>query len=80
MNMNLFFFTFGSDEKYPFKSTEFVMVVADTEHEACEKFTAKYPKRIGSDCVNCAFVYTKEQFKNVWEKYYNGVRPAEILK
>ena len=41
--MNKFYFTFGSDENYPYQNT-YLIVVAFTLKKAIEVFQKKYPK------------------------------------
>ncbi len=48
-----FYFTFGSDPGFPYQNT-FIIVIADTERAAVEKFRAKFPDR-HENTVNCAF-------------------------
>lgn len=49
------YFTFGSDERFPFQNT-YVIVFAGSEKEAVRKFRERYPDRT-EGTVNCSFWY-----------------------
>ncbi len=68
-----FYFMFGSDPGFPYQNT-FIIVMADTEKEAVEKFRAKFPDR-HEGLVNCAFWYSEEEWQN--EAGYG--EPAEVI-
>jgi len=71
-----FYFTFGSDPGFPYQNT-FMIVMADTEKDAVEKFRAKYPDR-HKGIANCAFWYSEE----LWHRSRNEAeygQPAEII-
>ena len=55
-----FYFTFGSDETFPFKGG-WVVVKASSFEEAVEKFKKRYGHENGP--VNCAFIYPEDEFK-----------------
>lgn len=60
-----FFFTFGSDEKFPYQYG-YVIVRAESLDDAICKFRAKYPNRDpDSNTVNCAFYYTENEWIHV---------------
>lgn len=52
----LFFFTFGSDEKFPYQGG-YLIVRAKDRKKALDLFREKYPDR-SANCLNCAFRYT----------------------
>lgn len=56
----IFFFTFGSKEVYPYEGG-WVEVYAKDKKETSEKFSCKYPDR-KNGLLNCACVYSKEEF------------------
>jgi len=71
-----FYFSFGSDPGFPFQNT-FIIVVAETEKAAVEKFRKKYPDR-HEGIVNCAFWYSEES----WHRSKNETdygEPAEVI-
>lgn len=78
--MKEFYFTFGTDPAYPYGINDYVLVRAENGNEACEKFKAKHPNRPRSRFINCAFIYTQEEFDSFREKYYKGVEPAETIE
>ena len=55
-----FFFTFGSNEVYPYKGG-WVEVYAKDKREASEKFRYRYPDR-KNGLLNCANVYSEKEF------------------
>lgn len=74
-----FYFTFGSDERYPYGPNDYVEVEAENGTDACELFRVIHPNRPGSDCLNCAFIYSEDTFNKFRDKYYNGIEPVEII-
>ena len=54
--MNKFYFTYGTDEGYPFEGG-WTMVIAPDEAAAVQVFRIYHPNREGSDFVNCACIY-----------------------
>jgi hypothetical protein len=75
----VFYFTFGSDERYPYGRNDFVEVIAPSEHLACELFQAFHPNRPGSDLINCAGIYSKETFDGFRDKHYPNRKPIEQI-
>ena len=75
--MNKFYFTFGSDENYPYQNT-YLIVVALTLKKAIEVFQKKYPNR-QSGAVNCAFWYTEKEWDQQVSLCYEGVEPADVI-
>ncbi len=71
-----FYFTFGSDPGFPYQNT-YVVVMANTEREAVEKFRAKFPDR-HENVVNCAFWYSEEQWRGSLNEAAYG-EPAEVI-
>lgn len=59
--MEKFYFTFGSDEAYPYQGG-WVEILAEDREQAKKIFKAEYPNRPGSACLNYAFDYTEERF------------------
>lgn len=78
--MNKYYFTFGSDERFPYGRDDFVVVFAPTAHIAGRKFQKRHPNRPGSPFLNCADVYTEENFNVFRDKYYRGVAPKEVIE
>lgn len=68
---------FGYDPGFPYQNT-YVIVMADTEHEAVEKFRAKFPDR-HTNLVNCAFWYPEERWHGSRNEAFYG-DPVEIIK
>ena len=74
-----YYYTFGSDPLYPFGRDEYIIIHAETGHEADLKFMAHFPCRPGSSVLNCAFVYDEAE----WEKckpYYPGKEPTVVIE
>ena len=71
-----FYFTFGSDPGFPFQNT-YIIVLAESEKAAVEKFREKYPDR-HTGTVNCAFWYSEEHWTGTPnEREYT--EPAEVI-
>lgn len=77
--MARFFYTFGTDSKFPHGERDYVVVVAENSKEADRKFKEVYPSRSGSNLLNCAFVYNEEQFDRLRDKYYMGIEPIRVI-
>ena len=78
--MAKYFFTFGSDERFPYGREDYVMVYAENAHIAALKFKNVHPNRPGSPFLNCADIYSEENFNSFRDKYYLGVKPREIIR
>ena len=74
-----YYFTFGSDRRFPFSQSEYVIVRADSINKACELFKAVWPSRPGSNLVNCASIYDQTQWKPIKEKHYRLCDPSSIV-
>lgn len=68
--MKSFFFTYGTDEKYPFYGG-WTRVNAPDRHTACGLFKLVHPCRDNVHLLNCASVYDEEQFHKT-EMYESG--------
>lgn len=77
--MKNYYFTFGSDERFPFTRGQFVLVKAGSMKEAAEKYKAKHPCRIPG-ILNCASYYPESVFNEFRDEYYKGVEPAEVIE
>ena len=77
--MQRFFYTFGSDKKFPYQKGWVEVRAADRE-ESHEKFRARFPDR-NPDCINCSFCYTEEQWRKMDpENTWQGYRCHEIIE
>ena len=62
--MAQFYFTYGSDERFPYQDG-WTEVEAPDYITACAAFRYCHPDRDPKElCLNCADVYTEEEFKN----------------
>lgn len=59
--MQKFYFTYGSNEAFPFQGG-WTEVEASDMNTACKVFQAFHPNRPGSICLNCADIYSEEEF------------------
>lgn len=59
--MSKFYFTYGSDERFPFQYG-WTEIEAPDLACACEVFRSVHPNRPGSGLLNCADVYSEEAF------------------
>lgn len=76
-----YYFTFGSDPAYPYGIDEYMVINAKNIHEAQMAFKAVHPNRPDSACLNYAFSYTEEEWKqsDICNKFYNNQPPVEEL-
>ena len=58
---NNYYFTYGTDKQYPF-ILGWTRVSAPSYEAAVAAFKAFHPNRNGSGCINCADIYTEQQF------------------
>lgn len=73
--MKKFYFTYGTDLKYPFQGG-WSLIYAPDLRSAQQIFKAVHPNREGSDCLNCADYYTAEQFMQT-DAFREGNRGAK---
>ena len=65
--MARFYFTYGSDERFPFQYG-WTEIEAPSRALACAVFREHHPDRDPEEpCLNCVDVYTEEEFKNTPE-------------
>jgi len=77
--MENFYFTFGSDKRFPFQNG-FLVVEADGLKSAISCFKEHYPNRPGSDALNCSDYYTEDQWNSILkEGFYQGELPKTVL-
>lgn len=60
--MPTFYFTYGTDEQFPFKGG-WTEITAPNLYDAQKIFKIFHPNNANTDCLNCAFFYTEESFK-----------------
>ena len=77
--MNKYYFTFGSDPRFPFGREEFIEVRAWSARSACALFREVYPNRPGSTCLNCADYYTETEFNQFRAECYGDRRPVQVI-
>lgn len=77
--MNNYYFTFGSDERYPFQYG-YVIIKANNIKEACNKFKHNFPNRKGSNCLNCAFYYNENEFMEHWNTVWIKEKCHKIIE
>lgn len=62
MMLRYYYFTFGTDPDYPFAGG-WVTVAAPSRQAAVQIFRLYYPNEANTEALNCADVYTEEEFK-----------------
>lgn len=75
-----FYFTFGTAKKFPYTIGQYLIVKAQDIREAARKYKKKYPNPSGDEVFNCADYYTQEQWDSEVKKYFENVKPAEIIE
>ena len=68
--MQKFYFTFGSSPTFPFENG-WIIINADCKNDACKYFMNLYPNPRNPDIINCAFIYSEDEFKDTI-MYENG--------
>lgn len=76
--MKKFYFTFGSWEGYPYQST-YLVVEAESVDAAIREFRKKYPDKTPKT-VNCADIYSENEWNGRVAEYYATIEPAEIIR
>lgn len=78
MENQYYYFTFGTDERFPF-SNGCVKVQASSRSEAVKKFNKKYPPR--NDLVNCSFIYDQWTFNQaiIFAEENHGILYSRIF-
>lgn len=74
MKMEIYYFTFGSSEQFPYQNT-YVVVIATNYKDAITAFRKKYPD-ITENCLNCSDYYTEKQWKEIGKHYKE---PADVI-
>ena len=60
--MKKFYFTFGSDEKFPYQNG-YIVIIAEKYQDAIEKFKNTYPSRTpGDTTLNYSFDYNEVEW------------------
>ena len=78
--MKSYYFTFGSDEKFPFQNTYLIISGVDTMAQAINVFRSFYPDRDRDiPCYNASDCYSKDDwYGRKFDLYYKHV-PAEQI-
>lgn len=78
MKMEIIYFTFGTDPKFPYGIDDYVIVIGSSRKDCIETFKKKYPGK-PEHVINCSDYYTTSQWNKSTGRHYNGRRPAELL-
>lgn len=78
--MKKFYFTFGTDDKFPYGIDDYVLVQACSYTEAVKIFRKNYPD-VHEGIINCAFIYAEDEWNadDMCTKYYSGKSPVCVL-
>lgn len=79
-HLQSFYFTFGAAKQYPYTLGQYLIVKAQDIREAARKYKRKYPNPYDNKVLNCADYYTQEQWDSEVKKYFENVKPAEIIE
>ena len=79
--MNKYYCTFGTDKAFPFSIDEFVIVEAPDEAAAYNLFMMVHPNPRPNceNIANFAFCCDEKKWPEVYEKYYKGQEPSEVI-
>jgi len=76
--LQCFYYTFGSDEKFPYRNG-WVIVLARDWQDAHQKFSARLPDR-RENTLNCAFFYDAEKWRTMdQENNWHGWKCHAII-
>lgn len=76
--MEKLYFTFGSSPKFPYGRDDYLVIYGTSKKDCTDTFTKYYPKRPGSDCINCSDYYTQEKWNEEQPSLY-GNEPVKII-
>ena len=78
MKLSNFYFTYGTDEYYPFYGG-WTKIAAPSKNIALDYFVAIHPNN--GNCLNCACYYTEDEFKrtSMYENGNLGAREHEYI-
>lgn len=73
------YFTYGTSERMPFKGG-WSIVEGETYEQCIALYKAVHPQK--DDCINCAFIYTEDEFKKTGMAEYGNLdaRTHEIIR
>lgn len=74
------YFTYGTSERMPFKGGW--SIVEGETYEQCLALYKLVHKQPDPDCINCAFIYTEEEFKEtiMYKEGNLGHKTWEIIR
>lgn len=61
-SLQKFYFTYASNPGFPFQDG-WTVVYAKNRGQACDIFNLVHPHYGSSDCVNCSWIYTQDEFE-----------------
>ena len=72
MNLKSFYFTFGTDEEFPFRGG-WIIIESPNMIAAKNIFKEYFPPRDTGGCLNYSFCYSEEEFKKtiMYKEYDN---------
>lgn len=74
--MNKYYFTFGSNEQFPYGREQYVVVFAVNMQDAVNLYREKYPD-LSPGIVNCTFYYPQSEWAEVSKAF--PFPPAEVI-
>jgi len=79
--MNRYFYTFGSDPKFPYQNG-WVEIHADSLDEADKKFRTRFPDRPGHEGImNFSFSYNEKRWGEMDPEHtWTGYRCYEVIE
>lgn len=77
--MKAMYFTFGTDEKFPYGIQDYVMVIGIDNHDCFCAFKQKFPHPDTPSQLNCADYYDPKQWEGIAPQYYDGVLPKAVV-
>ena len=79
MELQKYYFTFGSSSQFPFGVNEYVVIRAKDEAVARDIFGEYFPNPEHPDTLNFAFCYNEKEWDSIRNEYYPGISPSAII-
>lgn len=76
--LNNYYFTFGTNEQYPYRDG-YLIVKAENANDVVQKYRSRYPD-IDDGIINCAFIYSEDQWMEISKNTSRNMVCHEIIR
>lgn len=77
--MEIRYFTFGSDPRFPYGINDYVVTIGKDRRDCVDAYRKKHPDRDDSGIINCASVYSADEWARIEKEYFKDVQPKEVI-